>query len=287
MNYRHAYHAGNFGDVLKHATLALVIEHLKRKVAAFRVIDTHAGLGLYNLDSGPAERTGEWRRGIGRLCGPDGGNLPGPVARLVAPYLAAVEAENEAGRLRRYPGSPRIARALMRIQDRLILNELHPEDGLHLQQLFARDRQTKVLRLDGWIALKSVLPPKERRGLVLIDPPFEEAGELSRMARGVREALARFATGIYLLWYPIKDSRSIEEFHGQLRALGARSLLAAELMVRAPYDPARLNGAGVVLINPPYRLDEDLRMLLPFLAERLAEDNGGGFRVARLSPNED
>lgn len=283
MNYRHAYHAGNFADVLKHATLALVIEYLKHKPAPFRVIDTHAGVGLYELDHGPAERTGEWRQGIGRLLGPEAEPLPEGMAALMAPYLAAIAAENDPVELRRYPGSPRIARALLRPQDRLVVNELHPEDGALLKDLFARDGQTKVLHLDGWIALKSLLPPKERRGVVLIDPPFEEPGELERLKRGLREAAVRFPTGIYMLWYPIKDPNPIAAFHQAITDLGLPKLLVAELMIRPARDATRLNGTGLVLLNPPFRLDETLSTLLPFLAERLGQETHASHRVMWLA----
>jgi 23S rRNA (adenine2030-N6)-methyltransferase len=282
MNYRHAYHAGNFADVLKHAVLALVIEHLKQKPAPFRVIDTHAGVGLYALDGGPAEKTGEWRQGIGRLCGPDAATLPPAAARHLAAYLAAVAAANAPGRLTCYPGSPRIARILLRPGDRLVVNELHPADGAELARLFARDTQTKVLNLDGWTALKALLPPKERRGAVLIDPPYEAPGELQRVAQGLRGAVARFATGIYLLWYPIKDLKPIAAFHRVLAADSHRKLMCVELMTRAARDPDVLNGAGLVVLNPPYRLDAALAELLPFLAERLAAGRGAGHRLAWL-----
>jgi len=283
MNYRHAYHAGNFGDVLKHAALALVIGHLKRKPAPFRVIDTHAGVGLYDLSEGLAEKTGEWRQGIGRLIGPEAAPLPRDLAALLDPYLSAIAAENNGGELRSYPGSPRLARMLLRYQDRLVANELHPEDALRLKELFARDRQTKVLQLDGWIALKSLLPPKERRGVVLIDPPFEQPGELERMVQGLREATARFPTGTYLLWYPIKDPKPISAFHDAIAGLGLPKLLVAELMLRSPRNSARLNGAGIVILNPSYRLDEALRTLLPFFADHLGDGTGAGYRLFWLS----
>ncbi len=283
MNYRHTYHAGNFGDVLKHATLALVIEHLKRKPAPFRVIDTHAGVGLYDLGAGPAEKTGEWRQGIGRIAGPDAAPLPEDVAAVLAPYLSAVAAENTAGELRSYPGSPRLARTLLRPQDRLVVNELHPEDHLALKEQFARDRQTKVLQLDGWITLKSLMPPKERRGVILVDPPFEEPGELERLAQGLREAASRFPTGTYLLWYPIKDPKAIAAFHGAIAGLGLPKVLVVELMIRAPRDVSRLNGAGLVILNPTYRLNEALEILLPFLAVRLGEAAGASYRLTWLT----
>ena len=172
MNYRHVYHAGNFADVFKHAILALCLEHLAQKPAPFRVIDTHAGVGLYDLAGVEAGKTLEWADGIGRLIGVDATPLPDTVAALLAPYLAVVKGMNEAGRLAAYPGSPMIVRKLMRAGDALIVNELHPTDHQTLASLFARDAQTKVMTLDGWTALKALLPPKERRGLVLIDPPF-------------------------------------------------------------------------------------------------------------------
>jgi len=287
MNYRHAYHAGNFGDVLKHATLALVIEHLKQKPAPFRVIDTHAGVGLYELDNGPAEKTEEWRQGIGRLYGPDAKPPPKELVPLLAPYFAAVTAENAPGELGRYPGSPRLARTLMRQQDRLIVNELHPQDGLALKELFARDAQTKVLQLDGWIALKSLLPPKERRGVILVDPPYEQPGELERLAKGLREATSRFPTGIYLLWYPIKDPRVIETFHKAVTALNLQKLLVAELMIRRPRDVTRLNGTGLLMLNPPYRLDGMLAALLPFFASRLGEGPDASHRLIWLTGEPD
>lgn len=282
MNYRHSFHAGNFADVLKHAVLALVLSELRAKPAPFRIIDTHAGAGRYRLDEGAALKTGEWRSGIGRLLGPDAPPLPERAARLLAPYLSIVRADNPQGRLEHYPGSPCIARALLRADDRLILNELHPADAKGLATLFARDRQTKVLNLDGWTALKALLPPKERRGAVLIDPPFEERDEIARMIKALRDGVARFATGTYILWYPIKDSRPIAAFHRAVAAIGLAKVLAVELMVRAPKDLKQLNGSGLVLLNPPFRLAPALEELLPVLAERLAVGRGASQRVLWL-----
>jgi 23S rRNA (adenine2030-N6)-methyltransferase len=282
MNYRHAYHAGSFADVVKHAILALVITHLKQKEAPFRVIDTHAGAGIYDLGAEAAEKTGEWCNGIGRLLGPGAEPIPPIEARILKPYLDVVRAINPAGRLTRYPGSPRLARALMRPGDQLIANELHPEDGAKLKALFARDPSTKVLALDGWTALKSLLPPKERRGVVLIDPPFEEPGELDRLRQGLRQAVERFATGVYLLWYPIKQVMPIATLHRALISDGFAGLMKVELLTRRPRSPDLLNGAGLLILNPPYLLPEALQQLMPFLAERLALGPGAGFKVAGL-----
>ncbi len=280
MNYRHAYHAGNFADVLKHAVLALVLEHMRQKPAPFRVIDTHAGIGLYDLSSIEAGKTGEWESGIGRLWGKP---FPADVAPLLAPYLAVVAAENPDGNLRWYPGSPAVARHALRADDRLVANELHPEDHARLAAHFRRDGQVKVLNLDAWAVLKAMLPPKERRGVVLVDPPFEEAGELERMAQGLVEAHRRFATGTVLLWYPIKERRAIMRFRRALTDTGLPKLLDAELRVRSDDDPGVLSGTGLVVLNPPYRLDDKLMTLLPFLAGSLAQGVGAGFELTWLA----
>lgn len=280
MNYRHIYHAGNFADVLKHAVLVLIIEHLKQKPAPFRVIDTHAGTGLYDLSSEEAQKTGEWQAGIGRILASE---LPVDIAQILAPYLAAVRHENEPGRLLRYPGSPRIARHLMRPGDQLVVNELHPQDHEMLEALFAFDRQTKVLGLDGWNALKSLLPPKERRGVVLIDPPFEQRGELGRLVQGLRDAVRRFATGTFLLWHPIKDLRPVLAFRAELASLNLEKLISIELLIRAPASSDVLNGTGLVVLNPPFTLLEKLRVLMPFLTAELAQGEGARFNVEWLS----
>jgi len=280
MNYRHAYHAGNFADVLKHAVLALVIEHLKLKPAPFRVIDTHAGIGVYDLASEPALKTGEWRAGIGRVIDAE---LPAEAAGILAPYLAVVREVNGEGPLTRYPGSPLIARRLMRASDRLVVNELHPEDHAELEKLFARDAETKVLELDGWTALKSLLPPRERRGVVLVDPAFEEEGELDRLVEGLQEAARRFATGTFLLWYPIKDPKGVAAFRRKIAALRLPKALAVELMIRGAEDVERFNGAGLIVVNPPYTLEAKLKALMPLLARLLQQGEGARFLLHELA----
>ncbi len=282
MNYRHIYHAGNFADVVKHAVLALAIERMKLKEAAFRVIDTHAGIGSYDLAVEAARKTGEWEGGIGRLLGPLAEPIPLAVAPLVASYLEVVASANRPGELTCYPGSPAIARQLLRPQDRLVVNELHPQDGEALRAVFARDRQTTVMELDGWIALKALLPPKERRGVILIDPPFEVAGEMERLVKALREAVKRFATGTYVLWYPIKDVAKVRRFKRALRELGLAKLLVAELSIRPDGDPAVLSGTGLAILNPPFEIERQLRVLLPFLAQRLAVAPGGGHVIEWL-----
>ena len=284
MNYRHAYHAGNFADVVKHAVLALLIERLKAKDPAFCVLDTHAGIGRYDLRSTPAQKTGEFRSGILRLLEHDPRSLPAELK----PYLGAVRALNgganfSAAALRWYPGSPRLVRSLMRRQDKLTLLELHPEDAASLSELFAHDRQVTVRQADGYIGLKALLPPPERRGLVLIDPPFERRDEFERLAKGLRQAYRRWATGQYLLWYPIKDRPPVEAFHEALRAAGIPRILVVEFLLRPADDAERLNGCGLVLVNPPWKTDEALGALLPALAAILAGE-GGTTRVEWLVP---
>jgi len=279
MNYRHIYHAGNFADVLKHAVVALVIEHLKLKQQPFRVVDTHAGIGLYDLASDEAQKTGEWRDGIGRILA----DVPPPdVAEILAPYLDVVRAENGGDTIVRYPGSPLVARRLMRKGDALVVNEAHPEDAARLKALFGRDAATKTLELDGWTALKAVLPPKERRGVVLIDPPFEEPGEFQRLIDGLANAHRRFATGTVILWYPIKDVRVVRNFYRDAAALGIPKLLVAELFVREPQTEGELAGTGLLILNPPFTLEAKLATLLPYLSSVLARSAGAERRLEWL-----
>jgi 23S rRNA (adenine2030-N6)-methyltransferase len=227
MNYRHAYHAGNFADVVKHAVLCRVLTHLREKPAAFRIIDTHAGAGRYDLAGPEAGKTLEWRDGIGRLMG---ATLPPPVGALLTPYLDAVAALNPDGRLARYPGSPVLAQALLRRQDRLIACELEPRAAAALERELAGDNRAKAIAIDGWTALTAYVPPTERRGVVLIDPPFEQPDEFARLGQGLAAAHRKWPTGIYLLWYPIKDPAEVQRF--------TRGLVRHRENVASGTDPA-------------------------------------------------
>ncbi len=269
MNYRHIYHAGNFADVLKHAVLARLIVYLQQKDKAFRVLDTHAGIGLYDFSSEEAQKTGEWRDGIGRLMEAE---LPEGVAALLAPYLDAIRTLNPQGPITRYPGSPKLARMLFRPQDRLSAMELHPDDSRALARLFESDYQVRVTELDGWLALGAHLPPKEKRGIVLVDPPFEGAGEYERLVDGLAKAYRRFATGTYCLWYPIKKGAPVGEFHEALKALDIPKMLCAELSVRSDRETTGLSGSGLIIVNPPFTLKDELHLLLPELKRVLAQD---------------
>ncbi len=278
MNYRHAYHAGNFAEVVKHAILARVVAHLREKPAAFGLLDTHAGAGLTDLAGPEASRTGEWRDGIGRLRAAP---LDARVRALLAPYLAAVDASNPNGQLAVYPGSPVLARSWLRPQDRLVACELEPGAAAALGRRMGGEPRVKVLAIDGWTALGAYLPPKERRGAVLIDPPFEDPGEFTRLAEGVAAAYRKWATGIYLAWYPIKDRRESEAFCRKLARTGIAKMLRVELMIAAGRAAARLAGTGLILINPPWTLEAELAVLLPALANVLGRHRPGEFRLDR------
>jgi 23S rRNA (adenine2030-N6)-methyltransferase len=274
MNYRHAFHAGNFADVMKHAILVRVLSHLRGKEKPFRVIDTHAGIGIYDLEGDEAGRTLEWQGGVARLDEP----FAPEVEALLAPYREALAATRGRHGPRVYPGSPQIARELLRKQDRAVLVELHPADGELLGERFNAVPNMKVMRLDGWTALHGLIPPKERRGLVLIDPPYEDRGELQRLAAELGRAVSKWPTGIYMAWYPIKDPGEIEPVAAALAAAIPRPALRLELMIDQPHDVARLNGSGVFVINPPWRLAEEAGLILPALAERLSRGGYGAYR---------
>jgi 23S rRNA (adenine2030-N6)-methyltransferase len=276
MNYRHSFHAGNFADVMKHIVLTRIIEYLKLKDKAFRVIDTHAGSGVYALSEGDAARTGEWRGGIEKLLN---AKLAPDIAELLLPYILAVQAQNGSGELKAYPGSPKITRCLLRKQDRLTAIELHPKDSKLLAKTFEGDFQTRVIELDGWLSPGAHLPPKEKRGLVLIDPPFEEPGEFERLAGGLQKAHGRWQSGIYALWYPVKDRVAVAKFHSALAQTGIAKILRAELMIRSGTAQQRLDGCGMIIVSPPFVLEAEMRTILPALALCLGEDAGAGFRL--------
>jgi 23S rRNA (adenine2030-N6)-methyltransferase len=276
MNYRHVFHAGNFADVVKHTILTRILTYLMRKDAPFRVIDTHAGVGLYDLKGAAAEKTGEWVDGIGRLIDQD---FSEPAKELLAPYLDAVGAQNPDGDLRFYPGSPLITRKMLRQQDRLMALELHPVDVEALRENFAGDFQVRVTHVDGWQALGTHLPPKEKRGLVLIDPPFEERNEFERMAQNLIKAHKRWPTGLYALWYPIKDVADVDKFVALLEASGIPKILKLELTIREPSEPPRLHGTGMIVINPPFVLEEEMRALMPVLADVLSDEGRGRWTI--------
>lgn len=273
-SYRHAFHAGNHADVLKHVVLVQLLRHLATKDSAFWVIDTHAGAGVYALDGEWANKRGEYADGIGRLW--KLAHVPEPVAD----YLAIVRSMNPDGQLRRYPGSPLIALNLMRAQDRLRLFELHPNEHLVLAKTIedaGRDarRRTLVDAADGFTKVQSVLPPPPRRGLVLIDPSYEDKLDYRRVGSTLRDALTRFATGCYAIWYPQVRRREPAELVRKLTRMPGTRWLHVSLAVRAPSpDGLGLHGSGMFVVNPPWTLEAAMRASLPWLSDVLGQDDG-------------
>lgn len=265
MNYRHGYHAGGFTDVLKHLVLCELLRLLTSKDKKLFVLDTHAGAGSYDLAGQMASRTGEAEAGIARLMAAARAGVPAAVAR----YLAAVSAYDRkfgaaGGPLRRYPGSPRLIRAGLRHGDRFVACELHPQDALALKREFAGDRLIEVRQQDGYHALKAALPPPERRALVLIDPPFEATDEFEKLARALRHGLRRFAVGCYAVWYPIKDPAAVDDFVN-----GLAGLKTLRFEIEMPAEAGKLAACGMIVINPPWKLEEAMREALPWVAAHL------------------
>ncbi len=276
LGYRHAFHAGNFADVHKHAVLAQIVLALRHKEKPFCVIDTHAGAGCYDLGGEPAQKNREYAGGIGRLWT---AAEPGPE---LAAYLKLVRGLNPDDALRHYPGSPRLIRALLRPGDRLILTERHPADHPALAAQFAGDRQVAVYFKDGYTTPESFMPPPERRGLVLMDPAFELKGEFQRLLDAVQRIHRRWASATVAVWYPIGERTPSERFHRALRGLGIPAILCAELGLSLYNKPRGLSGSGMVIVNPPWQTDMALRRLLPEILERLRIGNDGQTRVEWL-----
>lgn len=269
MNYRHAFHAGNHADVLKHAVLLYCLDALKRKETPFAVLDTHAGRGLYDLGGPEAARSPEWRDGIARLW-----NWPEPPP-LIARYLEAVRAFNADGSLRNYPGSPALVTTNLRDQDVLMACELHPEDAGALRRALPRKANMQVHERDGWEALSALLPPAQKRGLVLIDPPYEATDELQISVEALRTTLRRFAHGVYLWWRPLKSSAELNAADAEVQSFADRNTLRADLWVATPQREGKLVGSSVFLINPPFGLSNALKEALPFLADALTKGQSG------------
>lgn len=274
MNYRHAFHAGNFADVLKHATLAWIISYLQQKPGAIRVIETHAGAGLYDLAASAAARTGEWREGIGRLDQP----LEGAAEQFLAPYRAALAALRAGHGPQTYPGSPLVCQQMLRADDRYIGAELHGETNWQLSTLLKRDSRFKVILRDGWEVLRANIPPKERRGLALIDPAFEAADEWERLTVEVIAAARKWPTGCFMVWYPLKNPRQSDDLAHAVADAGMASAIRLELLVDDLKTAEKLAGCGLIVINPPWTLRDSAEALLPALAERLARSGRAGYR---------
>ena len=281
MNYRHAFHAGNFADVIKHLVLVRILTHLHEKPTPFRIIDSHAGAGLYDLTGDEATRSAEWTTGIARMMQ---ARFTEAVIPLVAPYLDIVRSFNQQNDLNAYPGSPLIARALMREQDRMVCCELEPTARKKLIAALRNDEQARVVDIDGWMGLPAYVPPKERRGLVLIDPPFEAKDEFTRLARVFAQAYAKWSTGIYMLWYPAKSRRATDDLARDVaRAASASATPGKCLRLEFSIAPQTVDGplssTGLLIVNPPWKLQDELRAILPQLEKPLGIGGPARFRL--------
>jgi 23S rRNA (adenine2030-N6)-methyltransferase len=284
MNYRHAFHAGSFADVFKHAILARILDYVTRKETPVRFIDTHAGAGRYDLLSAEATRSPEWREGVARVVT---ARPRAPVAELLGPFLRAVGPCDPEGRPTSYPGSPAIAQTLMRAQDRIALCEANTEERVKLVAALGRDPRLSIVGTDGYIALNAYLPPKERRGIVLIDPPFEAPDEADNVERALARAIGKWPTGTYVAWRPIREAQADARFLNSVAAFGAPNILRLELDVGpGPVDAhgqEPLARAGLLIVNPPHTLIDEARALLPWLAKTLGRDGGGRYVCAWLT----
>jgi 23S rRNA (adenine2030-N6)-methyltransferase len=280
MNYRHAFHAGGFADVIKHIVLVRILTYLHEKETPFRVIDSHAGAGLYDLSGEESQRSGEWLTGIARVMQARFSETTVP---LVAPYLDIVRGFNPPRELKTYPGSPLIARKLLRPQDSLVACEVEPKARKLLIAALRRDKQARIVDLDGWVGLPAFVPPKERRGVVLIDPPFEAKNEFERMVAGFSEAFAKWATGIYVLWYPVKSRRATDTLADHVghivAAAGPGKVLRLEFSIAPQTPDAGLTSAGLLIVNPPWPLMAELKAILPELEKPLGLGGAGRFRL--------
>ena len=280
MNYRHAFHAGNFADVLKHIVLVRILTYLHEKPSAFRVIDTHAGAGVYDLSGDEATSTSEWTTGIARVMQARFSETALP---LVQPYLDIVRSFNNKNELKFYPGSPLIARKLLRPQDSLVACEVEPMARKRLVSNLRRDPQARVVDIDGWVGLPAYVPPKERRGVVLIDPPYEKKNEFERIAAGFEEAFKKWPTGIFTLWYPVKSRRSADTLAQHVgscvAAAGVGKTLRLEFSVAPFAGEGRLTSTGLLIVNPPWKLMAELKAILPGLEKPLGQGGAARFRL--------
>ena len=276
LSYRHSYHAGNFADVLKHSVLIHILEHLKKKQKPFCYVDTHAGAGSYSLSSEQAEKTQEYQQGIAKLWQTD--NLP----TALAAYVNVIKAFNIEATLNRYPGSPMIARHLLRQQDRLFLYELHNTEIELLRQSVNKDKRVQVAHEDGFKRCLAIMPPQQRRGLVLIDPSYEIKTDYSQVFETIMQLHKRFATGTYALWYPVVQRRRINQLEQKLLASHLQNVQLFELGQLADSQGTGMTASGMVVVNPPWTLRTEMELVLPYLAEQLGLENQGSYRIVQL-----
>ena len=278
LSYRHSFHAGNFADVLKHTVEVLILEALKQKESPFVYHDTHSAAGRYSLSSEHAEKTAEYVDGIARLW--QQSEVPEPLI----PYLNVIKQLNKKATLQHYPGSPLVARLLLRDQDRMQMTELHPADYQLLLQEFSHDRQARVYNQDAYQGLKALLPPLEKRGLVLLDPSYEIKTEYRQVVKEIAQTYRRFSTGIYALWYPVVERRTIDKLWRDMAATGIKKILLIELCVKGDSYERGMTGTGMIVINPPWKLVAQMEELLPWLVTELGQDKDASYRLEWLVP---
>jgi 23S rRNA (adenine2030-N6)-methyltransferase len=282
MNYRHAYHAGNHADVLKHIVLARALALMTKKDKPLFFLDAHAGVGRYALWGDEALKTLEWQDGVGRLYDSKGqaAVLSPETESLLAPWRHAIAEMNDGGQpLSHYPGSPDLAQMMLRPDDRMLFNELHPEDEAALAKAFARDKRASVVHGDAAIAVKANLPPRERRGLILIDPPYEQEDEARAAITMLRDGIKRFATGVFLLWYPVTGDGLSDTIKTDAAGLGLPKMMIVELLVRSVVAEGGLAGSGLIIVNPPWPIGDELNLIGPQLRDRLAQDNSASWSL--------
>jgi 23S rRNA (adenine2030-N6)-methyltransferase len=278
LSYRHSFHAGNFADVHKHLVLTVLLDYLTRKETPLCYIDTHSGAGCYDLEDKPAMKNQEYKNGVFRLLAnrkhaPD----------IAQTYFQIIDQLNSSGNTKYYPGSPHIAANLLRGADRLVLTELHSSDYPLLKQHFKEDKRVAVHHQNGYQSLKAFIPPKEKRGLILIDPAYELADEFKRVSKEVIQAYRKWPTGCYAVWYPILLRSTIDNFEQSIIASGIKKILVSEICIHRDDVPRRLNGSGMLIINPPWRSEETLHDLQPWLLNQLRQEDNGFERVEWIS----
>ena len=279
LSYRHAFHAGNFADVLKHSVLTLVLEYMTRKEKGFLYVDSHSGAGMYQLSDEYAQKTGEYKDGIAKLIDSDAQNddIPEPLIE----YIELIKRLNLGADLNIYPGSPGIARQFMRRQDSSHLFELHPTDIEHLTDFCQRWRKVFVKQSDGYQGVLSLLPPPSRRGVVLIDPPYELKEDYSKAVKTIIKGYKKFATGIYILWYPVVKRELVEQMKSQFQASDVKNLLQVEFCLTEDTEEYGMTGTGLFIVNPPWQLAQQLSEILPYLKTKLG-DQASNYCVNQL-----
>ncbi len=276
LSYRHSFHAGNFADVLKHIVQTLSIQALKQKPKPFVYFDTHAGAGRYNLKTEMGQKVAEYKQGIEKIW------QQNDIPELLNPYIDIIKNLNPDNQLKHYPGSPLIADSLMHRNNRLELSELHPTDFMWLKQEFKDSKNINIKQSDGYKYLKSKLPPIQRRGLILIDPSYELKTEYDDVIKNIKQAHTKFATGIYAIWYPVVSRQQVEEFCQQFKRSGIKNILRIELCIKPDSDEYGMTGTGMIIINPPWKLAQQMQSILPWLFEQLKQDSNCGFTVENL-----